>query len=109
MKPIWGLDEEVELKSIFRDCGSPNTFFMVGALNIARFNSRMIALQSLPSVKVSSVKDIQSKNKNPFLSQTAMVIKYTHVKSFNELLTYAHPIIPPPVSYVPDKKTKRNV
>jgi cation diffusion facilitator CzcD-associated flavoprotein CzcO len=47
MNPIWGLDEEVELKSVFRDCGIPNTYFMVGALNIARFNSRMIALQIL--------------------------------------------------------------
>lgn len=47
LKPIWGLDEEAELRGVFRDCGVPNCYFMVGALNMARFNSRMIALQIL--------------------------------------------------------------
>lgn len=45
LKPIWGLDEEQELQGVFRDCGVPNFYMMVGALNVSRFNSKIIALQ----------------------------------------------------------------
>lgn len=29
-KPIWGMDEEGELNSAWRDCGVPNLWIMVG-------------------------------------------------------------------------------
>lgn len=45
MKPIWGLDSEGELQGLYRDSGIPNTYFMVGALTIARVNSKLTALQ----------------------------------------------------------------
>ncbi|KAK9427522.1 hypothetical protein V1505DRAFT_404078 [Lipomyces doorenjongii] len=47
LKPVWGLDEENELNSCFRDCGIPRVYFMVGALPLARFNSKIVAIQIL--------------------------------------------------------------
>ncbi|KAF8510816.1 hypothetical protein BU17DRAFT_55151 [Hysterangium stoloniferum] len=43
--PIWGLNEEGELNGLFRNCGVPNLYFMMGNLAICRFNSTHIALQ----------------------------------------------------------------
>ncbi|KAK9366199.1 hypothetical protein V1509DRAFT_630440 [Lipomyces kononenkoae] len=47
LKQVWGLDEESELNSCFRDCGIPGVYFMVGALPLARFNSKIVAIQIL--------------------------------------------------------------
>ncbi|KAK9462292.1 uncharacterized protein V1516DRAFT_674238 [Lipomyces oligophaga] len=47
LKQVWGLDEESELNSCFRDCGVPGVYFMVGALPLGRFNSKVVAVQIL--------------------------------------------------------------
>ncbi|KAK9427186.1 hypothetical protein V1505DRAFT_402690 [Lipomyces doorenjongii] len=47
LKTVWGLDEESEINSCFRDCGIPGVYFMVGALPLARFNSKIVAIQIL--------------------------------------------------------------
>ncbi|EJF58505.1 FAD/NAD(P)-binding domain-containing protein [Dichomitus squalens LYAD-421 SS1] len=45
VKPIWGLDEEGELKNVWRDSGVPNFWFMMGNLMWCRFHSKHVALQ----------------------------------------------------------------
>ncbi|KAK9454032.1 hypothetical protein V1511DRAFT_502539 [Dipodascopsis uninucleata] len=45
LKQIWGLDEESELNSCYRDCGIPGVYFMVGPFPLSRFNSKIVALQ----------------------------------------------------------------
>ncbi|CAN6613340.1 hypothetical protein TRVA0_005S02454 [Trichomonascus vanleenenianus] len=42
---MWGLDDEGELYGCYRYCGIPNCYYIVGALNSARFNTKMVALQ----------------------------------------------------------------
>jgi len=42
---IWGLNKEGELNSLFRYCGLPNLYFLMGNLAVCRFNSTHIALQ----------------------------------------------------------------
>lgn len=32
-KPIWGLDEEVEVKGVWRDLGVPNLWYMSGEVH----------------------------------------------------------------------------
>ena len=44
-KPIWGMDEEGELNSAWRDCGVPNMWIMVGTLQHARYHSKKVALR----------------------------------------------------------------
>jgi hypothetical protein len=44
-KPIWGMDEEGELNSAWRDTGVPNLWLMVGTLQAARYHSKSIALR----------------------------------------------------------------
>ncbi|KAI5480143.1 flavin-containing monooxygenase [Pseudohyphozyma bogoriensis] len=44
-KPIWGMDEEGELNSAWRDCGVPNLWIMVGTLQAARYHSKKVALR----------------------------------------------------------------
>jgi putative flavoprotein involved in K+ transport len=43
--PVWGLDEEGEIRGIWRPTGHPGLWFMGGPLYIARFHSRFLALQ----------------------------------------------------------------
>lgn len=43
--PVWGLDEEGELKTIWRPSGHPQFWFMGGSLQLARVYSRYLALQ----------------------------------------------------------------
>jgi putative flavoprotein involved in K+ transport len=43
--PVWGLDEEGELRTIWRDSGHPGLWFMGGNLHLARFYSRYLALR----------------------------------------------------------------
>ncbi|OCF32107.1 flavin-containing monooxygenase [Kwoniella heveanensis BCC8398] len=44
-KPIWGMDEEGELNSAWRDTGVPNLWLAVGTLQAARYHSQKIALR----------------------------------------------------------------
>jgi len=43
--PVWGLSHEGELNSLWRHCGVPNLYFMMGNLALCRFHSTHIALQ----------------------------------------------------------------
>ncbi len=45
VKPIWGLDEEGELRTAWRDTGVPNFWFMMGNLMWCRFHSKHLALR----------------------------------------------------------------
>ncbi|KAK9429773.1 hypothetical protein V1505DRAFT_148729 [Lipomyces doorenjongii] len=51
MKEFWGLDREGELRGTCRDCGVPNTYYVVGPLSGARFNSKITALQIVAEKK----------------------------------------------------------
>ncbi|KAF2174957.1 putative flavoprotein [Zopfia rhizophila CBS 207.26] len=42
---VWGLDEEGELKSVWRRSGHPGLWFAAGNLALARYYSRLLALQ----------------------------------------------------------------
>ncbi|KAE9407970.1 FAD/NAD(P)-binding domain-containing protein [Gymnopus androsaceus JB14] len=44
-KPVWGLDEETEIKGVCRDLGVPNLWYMSGSLALGRIYSKHIALQ----------------------------------------------------------------
>jgi cation diffusion facilitator CzcD-associated flavoprotein CzcO len=44
-KPIWGLDDEGEIKGCWRDLGLPGLWFMLGNLALVRFHSKHVALQ----------------------------------------------------------------
>ncbi|KAF2996765.1 hypothetical protein E8E14_003597 [Neopestalotiopsis sp. 37M] len=43
--PVWGIDEEGEFKSAFRETGVPNLWIMVGFLPMTRFQSKVLALR----------------------------------------------------------------
>ncbi|OBZ79359.1 putative indole-3-pyruvate monooxygenase YUCCA8 [Grifola frondosa] len=45
IKPLWGLNEEGELRTVWRDTGVPNLWFMMGNLSWCRFHSKHLALQ----------------------------------------------------------------
>lgn len=45
LNPIWGLDEEGEFKTIWRDSGHPNFYYMGGNLALSRFFSKKLALK----------------------------------------------------------------
>ncbi|THG93043.1 hypothetical protein EW026_g8077 [Hermanssonia centrifuga] len=45
LKPIWGLDEEGELRSVWRDSGLPNLWVMMGNFAWCRFYSKHLVLQ----------------------------------------------------------------
>ena len=42
---VWGLDEEGELKSVWRRSGHPGFWFAGGNLSICRYYSRLLAIQ----------------------------------------------------------------
>ena len=42
---IWGLNEEGELNSVWRWCGVPRMYFMMGTLALSRFHSKHLALR----------------------------------------------------------------
>ena len=58
--PIWGIDEEGEYKTAFRETGVPNFWIMVGFLPVTRYNSKLLAMRlkaikegiSLPPYKI---------------------------------------------------------
>ncbi|CCH42836.1 putative dimethylaniline monooxygenase [Wickerhamomyces ciferrii] len=45
LKPIWGLDNEGELRGVCRDCGIQRVIYIVGNLSAARVNTKIAALQ----------------------------------------------------------------
>jgi hypothetical protein len=45
LKGVWGVDEEGELRSVWRDSGHPGFWFAGGNLALCRYYSRLLALQ----------------------------------------------------------------
>ncbi|AFR97657.2 monooxygenase [Cryptococcus neoformans] len=45
--PVWGLDEEGEIRGVCRESNIPNLFFIVGNLSACRLSSKTLALQIL--------------------------------------------------------------
>lgn len=45
--PVWGLDEEGEIRGVCRESNIPNLFFLVGNLSACRMSSKILALQIL--------------------------------------------------------------
>ncbi|AET38148.1 flavin-containing monooxygenase Ecym_2416 [Eremothecium cymbalariae DBVPG len=45
LRSVWGLDEEGEFKTMWRDSGHPNFWFMGGNLALARYYSKRLALR----------------------------------------------------------------
>ncbi|KAK2604480.1 hypothetical protein N8I77_007407 [Diaporthe amygdali] len=43
--PIWGIDEEGEFKTAYRESGVPNLWLMVGYLPYTRFHSKLLAMR----------------------------------------------------------------
>ncbi|KAL2410966.1 hypothetical protein ABEF95_003029 [Exophiala dermatitidis] len=43
--PIWGIDEEGEFKTAYRESGVPNLWIMVGYLPYTRFHSKLLAMR----------------------------------------------------------------
>jgi len=43
--PVWGLDEEGEIKGSYRPCGHPGLWYATGDFFLARFLSKQLALQ----------------------------------------------------------------
>ncbi|KPI41581.1 putative indole-3-pyruvate monooxygenase YUCCA4 [Cyphellophora attinorum] len=43
--PIWGVDEEGELRTAYRQSGVPNLWFMIGYLPMTRYHSKLLALR----------------------------------------------------------------
>jgi cation diffusion facilitator CzcD-associated flavoprotein CzcO len=43
--PIWGVDDEGEFKTTYRESGVPNLWIMVGYLPYTRFHSKLLALR----------------------------------------------------------------
>ena len=42
---VWGLNNEGELNSVWRWCGVPRMYFMMGNLALCRFHSKHLALR----------------------------------------------------------------
>jgi len=45
IKPVWGLDDECEINSAWRDCGVENLWITLGNISVARSSSIPLALQ----------------------------------------------------------------
>lgn len=43
--PIWGVDEEGEFKTAYRETGVPNFWIMVGFLPMSRYHSKLLAMR----------------------------------------------------------------
>jgi hypothetical protein len=43
--PVWGLDEEGEIRGVCRESNIPNLYFLVGNLSACRMSSKILALQ----------------------------------------------------------------
>lgn len=44
LKPVWGLNDEGELNTMWRDSGHPNFWYMGGNLALSRYYSKLLAL-----------------------------------------------------------------
>ena len=53
--PIWGLNEEGEIRTAWREVGLPNVWYMMGNLAWSRFYSKHLALRECPPVHLSYV------------------------------------------------------
>lgn len=51
LKEVWGLDHEGEFKTIWRDSGHPNFWYMGGNLAISRYYSKRLALKIIAKEK----------------------------------------------------------
>ncbi|CDO93615.1 unnamed protein product [Kluyveromyces dobzhanskii CBS 2104] len=51
LDPVWGLDKEGELKTIWRDSGHPNFWYMGGNLAVSRYYSKRLALRIIQQLK----------------------------------------------------------
>ena len=49
--PVWGLDEEGEIRGVCRESNIPNLYFIVGNLSACRISSKVLALQILAQQK----------------------------------------------------------
>lgn len=49
--PVWGLDDEGEIRGVCRESNIPNLFFIVGNLSACRISSKVLALQILAQQK----------------------------------------------------------
>ena len=45
--PVWGLDEEGEIRGLCRESNIPNLFFLVGNLSACRMSSKILSLSIL--------------------------------------------------------------
>jgi len=45
VKPLWGLDDEGEIRGAWKDMGVPGLWYMVGNLALCRFYSKHVVLQ----------------------------------------------------------------
>ncbi|PSS35577.1 hypothetical protein PHLCEN_2v1454 [Hermanssonia centrifuga] len=53
LTPIWGLNDEGELRTAWREVGVPNVWYMMGNLAWARFFSKHVALRTSASFVIS--------------------------------------------------------
>jgi putative flavoprotein involved in K+ transport len=51
LSEVWGLDEEGEIRGIFRPSGHPNLWYSAGAFYNTRYGSRLIARQIKASIE----------------------------------------------------------
>ncbi|AMD19049.1 HBR148Wp [Eremothecium sinecaudum] len=51
LNPVWGLDKEGEIQTMWRDSGHPNFWFMGGNLALARYYSKRLALKIVAQEK----------------------------------------------------------
>ena len=49
--PVWGLDEEGEIRGVCRESNIPNLYFIVGNLSACRISSKVLALQIVAEQK----------------------------------------------------------
>ena len=45
INPVWGVNAEGELNGVWRWCGVPRLYFMMGNLGLSRFHSKHLALR----------------------------------------------------------------
>jgi hypothetical protein len=58
VKDVWGMDEEGELRTMWRRSGHPRFWFMGGNFALCRFYSRLLALQ-IKAIEVGLMSDIE--------------------------------------------------
>lgn len=78
VKQIWGLDSEGELCGIFRDCGIPNCYYLVGGIAPCRLYSKQLALQILAEQlgKFGERYTIEEQKKRSYVDLAPMIDHY---------------------------------